>query len=54
VADIRENPDVAVWFTATSSRDNLENIRETLAQNGSTKRREQNVAVNSPMNIDPH
>ena len=49
MADISENPDVAVWFKATSSRDNLENIRETLAQNGSTKRKEQNVA----MNIDP-
>ena len=53
MADIRETPDVAVWFKATSSRDNLENIRETLTQNGSTKRKEQNVAVNAPMNIDP-
>ena len=53
MADISENPDVAVWFTATASRENVENIGETLAQNGSTKRKEQNVAVNVPMIIDP-
>ena len=71
MADIRESPDVAVWFTATASGNNVENIGEEHAQNGltgqihlqaddhterlqtSTKRKEQNVAVNVPMIIDP-
>jgi hypothetical protein len=71
VTDIRESPDVSVWFKATASRDNVKNIGETIARNGlmrqiylqsddhvgsrqtSTKKEEQNVALNVPMIIDP-